>query len=215
MGYFRILLFLITLNLLASTSCSGLDEGDKSNGPINGAQSTGGVAAASGSGGSVVVVDSGIETAQGGTGGVAQAAGSGGVGGTVTNADAGRSDSSINHAGTGGQAGGAADASVAESGVQPPLSTASCCEEHAEPGCNNAQTQACVCEKLPDCCTATWDMACMFIATDRFCEPGVRECVCGPAAEGGWELTDCCETYWDETLCDRTAVIKCGAKEDC
>jgi len=201
-----------------------LDEGDGPNEPIGGAESTAGVIEASGSGAGSggAVVDSGIETAQGGTGGTAQ---EGGSGGTMTNADASRGDSSINNAGVGGQAGGAAgvqvdsavpavDASVAEGGVQPPLGTGSCCEEHTEPGCDNAETQACVCEKLPDCCTATWDLPCTLIVLQKFCEPGVRECVCGPAAEGGWEQTQCCETEWTG-FCDETAVIKCGAKAGC
>lgn len=228
MIYSRALLSFVALYILSLTNCSGVDGDDDSNRSNSGGEPTGGLAAETESGGSAaVVVDSGSETSLADTGGIAQSGGAGGAGAAATNTDSGPGDSSSADSGVQRQDSGAdssqidsavvgtdANSVVTEGGAQPPLSAGSCCEQHAEPGCDNAEIQACVCDKLPDCCTTTWDLPCTLIVTQKFCEPGVRECVCGPAAEGGWEQTQCCETEWT-SFCDETAVIKCDAKAGC
>ena len=228
MIYSRALLFFVALYILALTDCSGVDEDDNSNRSNSGGESTGGVAVETESGGSGEVVDSGSETSLAETGGSAQSGGTGGVGGNAVIADSGPVvDSSSNDAGEQGRESGAdsaltdsavvgtdADSAVTEGGVQPPLSSGSCCEDHAEPGCDDAETQACVCDKLPDCCTTTWDHACTLIVLGKFCEPGVRDCICGTAEEEGWQPS-CCESPEWTDFCNEIAIIKCGAKAGC
>jgi len=217
----RVLLFSIAFHALALSGCSGLDKDKGPSGPTSGNQPNAGVVAGPG-GGTGAVVDGGIETAQGDASGSEQ--GAGGVGGTATNGNAG-GGSPINDAGLreSGAAGIQADSAVAkadasgvanEAGIQPPLSTGSCREEHLEPGCLDPETQACVCELLPDCCTVTWDAPCVLIVTQRFCEPEIRACVCGPVAEGGCEMADCCDTIWSD-FCETVAKERCVDKESC
>jgi hypothetical protein len=73
--------------------------------------------------------------------------------------------------------------------------------------------QSCVCANLPDCCEDTWDESCVLIVAAKYCQPGVRDCVCGDAP-AGWEQTQCCETEWNN-FCDVTATSKCGAMPGC
>ncbi len=113
----------------------------------------------------------------------------------------------------GGSAGDGSDGGDADSGTQDNTGSGGCCEEHAEPGCEDLETQTCVCDKLPECCTDTWDLPCVLIVEQKYCEPGVRECVCGDAPDG-WEQTQCCETQWTN-FCNETAIIKCGARASC
>jgi hypothetical protein len=225
MCYLRVLLFSIALELIILASCSGLSGEAGPNKSKNGGDA--GVTSAAGSSNdeNVAEVDSGGEADQGEGGSATDTAGTGGVGGTAASAGGSGNDSAVCDAGA--VESGAADSDVdnaveaedassvvTEGGVQPPLRTGGCCEEHEEPGCDDAETQACVCERLPDCCTATWDLPCTLIVIQKYCEPGVRECVCGPASDGGWEQTQCCETEWTN-FCDETAIIKCGAKAGC
>jgi hypothetical protein len=89
----------------------------------------------------------------------------------------------------------------------------SCCEPHATAGCGNADIHVCVCEKQPSCCEKTWDAACVFIVEQKYCQQGVRECVCG-SGMGQWGQTQCCESEWSST-CDNVAEIKCNAVAGC
>ncbi|MET0387217.1 MAG: hypothetical protein ABW321_14710, partial [Polyangiales bacterium] len=93
------------------------------------------------------------------------------------------------------------------------MGTGSCCSAHDTPGCGNADLQVCVCEKLPSCCTDKWDAACTFIVTQKHCQPGVRECVCGSGADQ-WGQAQCCEERWSST-CDDVAETKCSAQAGC
>lgn len=91
--------------------------------------------------------------------------------------------------------------------------TQNCCIPHAGPGCNDADIQRCVCDKLDSCCTQSWTAACTYIVTERFCQPGVRDCVCG-SGDGQWQQSGCCDAEWTST-CDDVAQIKCGAAVGC
>jgi len=122
MVHFRVLLFFVALYPLSLTSCSGLSEDTGSSRSNNGGDETAGVAAGSGGGGSIAVVDSGIDTLQGGASGSAQNADTGGVGGTTQNADVGPADSSIVDAG--GRESGAADAQTDSAHQQGPTQNA-------------------------------------------------------------------------------------------
>lgn len=93
------------------------------------------------------------------------------------------------------------------------MGVGSCCTTHATPGCGNADLQVCVCEQLPSCCTEKWDAACTFIITQKHCQPGIRECVCGSASDQ-WGQNQCCEQRWSNT-CDQVAETKCGAERGC
>jgi len=94
------------------------------------------------------------------------------------------------------------------------LGMGSCCEEHTTPGCSNADLQVCVCEKVPSCCTTAWNTPCVLIVKEKYCQPGVRDCVCGTDA-GQWGQTSCCDTEWTETFCNQVAETKCGAVAGC
>jgi len=89
-----------------------------------------------------------------------------------------------------------------------------CCTEHDTPGCSNADLEVCVCEKLPSCCTGAWNRPCVLIVEQKFCQAGVRECVCGQG-DGQWAQTSCCESDWTDTFCDQVAESKCGAVRGC
>lgn len=91
--------------------------------------------------------------------------------------------------------------------------TENCCVAHAKPGCNDADIQQCVCDKLDACCTQAWTAACTYIVTERYCQPGVRDCVCG-SGDGQWQQSTCCDADWTST-CDDVAQIKCGASVGC
>ena len=159
----------------------------------------------------------------GGTsGGGAGAAGTSGVGGNAgdpggTGGEAMEGDGAVEPGIDGGMVDGAVDSGdspdAGADGGWIHIGTGGCCEEHADPGCEDAQIEACVCEKLPDCCADKWVLPCVLIVEQKFCEPGVRECVCGPAPDG-WQQTQCCETQWTD-FCKETAIIKCGARAGC
>jgi hypothetical protein len=57
----------------------------------------------------------------------------------------------------------------------------SCCVTSTLPGCGDSALQACVCALAPECCTTGWSESCTFIVSQKYCQPGVRECVCGSA----------------------------------
>jgi hypothetical protein len=94
------------------------------------------------------------------------------------------------------------------------LGTGGCCTENDTPGCSNADLEVCVCEKLPACCTDAWSKPCVLIVEQKFCQAGVRDCVCGKG-DGQWAQTACCETNWTDTFCDQVAETKCGAIRGC
>jgi len=89
----------------------------------------------------------------------------------------------------------------------------SCCSTHDTPGCGDADLQVCVCEKLPSCCTDKWTQACAYLVTQKYCQAGVRECVCG-TGDKQWGQTQCCEAQWGAS-CDSVAELKCGAASGC
>jgi hypothetical protein len=140
---------------------------------------------------------------QGGSG--ARAAGSGG---SKARGGAGGSDGK-------GQAGSSvtidADGGIDTEGAL--MGMGSCCVTHGSAGCTNGELQACVCAKLPKCCTETWTMECVDFVLKKNCEPGVRDCVCG-TGDNQWQQTDCCEKSWSDT-CDSVAENKCGATHGC
>jgi hypothetical protein len=101
-----------------------------------------------------------------------------------------------------------------DAGPSPELpESESCCVPHAKPGCNDADVQRCVCDKLETCCSDAWTAACTYIVTEKFCQAGVRDCVCGDG-DGQWQQTNCCDVAWTST-CDDVAQIKCGATVGC
>jgi hypothetical protein len=89
----------------------------------------------------------------------------------------------------------------------------SCCMMQSTPGCSNASLEVCVCEKDPSCCTTAWSAPCVLIVQQKYCQPGVRDCVCGSDA-GQWGQADCCNTDWTST-CDSVATLKCNAVQGC
>ena len=90
----------------------------------------------------------------------------------------------------------------------------SCCAPHDTPGCSNAELQVCVCEKLPECCTKQWSAACTLIVEQKYCQPGVRDCVCGTGS-GQWGQRACCDSDWSASFCNQVAESKCGAQRGC
>lgn len=110
----------------------------------------------------------------------------------------------------GGHDGAAGDGGGADGGVR---DVGSCCSAQTTPGCSNASLEVCVCEKDQSCCTTAWGLGCALIVQQKYCQPGVRDCVCGTDA-GQWGQTQCCATDWSST-CDSVATIKCGAVQGC
>ena len=112
-------------------------------------------------------------------------------------------------------AGGPSTPAAGSGGADAPalIGVGSCCTAHDTPGCGNADLQVCVCEQLPSCCTDKWDAACTFIVTQKHCQPGIRECVCGSASDQ-WGQAQCCAQRWSNT-CDEVAETKCGAEPGC
>jgi hypothetical protein len=88
----------------------------------------------------------------------------------------------------------------------------SCCEAHEGTGCNDPAIEACVCaaDALPDCCDKKWDVFCVEIVKQRYCEKGIRQCVCME-----WQQEGCCTVEWTESICETTAELKCGASGGC
>jgi hypothetical protein len=100
-----------------------------------------------------------------------------------------------------------------DAGSTPLSGSGSCCSAHDTPGCGNADLQVCVCEKLPECCTKAWTDACVFIVAQKYCQAGVRDCVCGTGT-AQWGQTQCCESQWSAS-CDSVAELKCNAVAGC
>lgn len=101
-----------------------------------------------------------------------------------------------------------------DGGVVGAIGMGSCCSEHDTPGCSNADLQVCVCEMVPSCCTEAWNAACVLFVTQKYCQPGVRECVCGDGPDQ-WQQHSCCELDWTDNFCDSVAVEHCGAVPGC
>lgn len=195
--------------------------GSGGTGGVSGSGGTGGTGGVSGTGGTGG--DAGTGGTTGGTGGVS---GTGGVGGTGGTGGAGGTGGTGGDAGTGGTTGGTGGAGgtggvsgtggtggVSGTGGTGGTESRDCCTAHASAGCQDPNVETCVCALLPDCCTDTWDGACAQIVTEKYCQPGVRDCVCNPPPDG-WDQNSCCATSWTN-LCDATAVSKCGAVAGC
>lgn len=95
-----------------------------------------------------------------------------------------------------------------------PSDLGSCCAAHDNAGCSNADLQVCVCEKLPSCCTDVWDATCVLIVKQKYCQAGVRDCVCGDGPMQ-WGQHACCDSSWSDTFCNQVAEQKCGATPGC
>ena len=109
---------------------------------------------------------------------------------------------------------GAADPDSIGADASIGIGTGSCCSVHDSPGCSNADLQVCVCEKLSTCCTQAWTAACVLIVQQKYCQPGVRDCVCGTAADQ-WGQAACCDVDWSTGFCNDVAESKCGAAPGC
>jgi hypothetical protein len=94
-----------------------------------------------------------------------------------------------------------------------PKNHGSCCAVSALPGCGDPDLQACVCALQPECCKTAWSQACTFVVAQKYCQRGVRECVCG-SAEGQWQQASCCGQSWTDT-CESVAINKCSASSGC
>jgi hypothetical protein len=129
-----------------------------------------------------------------------------GTGGSTQMADAG----SMTH-GDAGTGMGTPDASLGDAQIG---MEGSCCAEHSTPGCSNADLVVCVCEKLSTCCTTAWDYACVLLVKQKYCQPGIRDCVCGDGA-GQKGQHSCCDVDWSDTFCDSVAKNQCGAASGC
>jgi hypothetical protein len=115
--------------------------------------------------------------------------------------------------GSGGNAGTGGAGGTAGTGGTGGIESDSCCVAHTAPGCSDATAETCVCALLPDCCTATWDGACAQIVAEKYCQQGVRDCVCGNGLNQ-WQQATCCSTSWTNA-CDIVAVSKCTAVAGC
>jgi hypothetical protein len=120
-----------------------------------------------------------------------------GIGGTAGVASGGRGGAG----GTGGAAGAAVEST-------------DCCTAHTSSGCDDKTIEKCICEMLPDCCSKGWTKPCVLLTEGHYCEPTVRECVCGPEADGGWAQSNCCAQEWTN-FCETVAVQKCKATTIC
>ncbi len=96
-----------------------------------------------------------------------------------------------------------------------------CCEAHGGIGCEDGDTEACVCAMDPFCCENTWDQICADEAANQCggCGLAQGDC-CVPADTPGCGDADleacvcgqdgfCCETAWDD-LCVNQAADPCG-----
>jgi hypothetical protein len=89
----------------------------------------------------------------------------------------------------------------------------SCCTAQTTPGCDDPTVELCVCNKIPSCCTTAWTAPCALIVQDKWCQPGVRDCVCGTDA-GQWGQMSCCMSDWT-SFCDSVGTNKCGETTGC
>lgn len=200
-----------------NTSKPGSKHGGSGANADSGGMSSDGTSQSGGSGGRG---GSGGHSAQhDGSGGSASGdpqSGSGGGGSTDTHdqhaGSGGETSAGAHDAGTGGTA--ELDAALIPDGGALMPGMGSCCMEHDTPGCSNADLEVCVCEKLTACCTDAWSAACVLIVQQKYCQPGVRDCVCG-SDDGQWNQPDCCLSDWDHTFCDQVAISHCGAEPGC
>jgi hypothetical protein len=139
------------------------------------------------------------------TGTDASGAGFGGFDGGLSDGGPSGGNDAMTHGDTGPSTDGGGDGGVRDVG--------SCCVQQSTPGCSNASLEVCVCEKDSTCCTKAWGLQCVFIVQQKYCQPGVRDCVCGTDA-GQWGQTSCCSTDWNSS-CDSVANIKCNAVQGC
>lgn len=106
---------------------------------------------------------------------------------------------------------------------EPPPPPAACCEAHDEPGCDEPEVEACVCEGAPECCEGPWTDACAEAVELLGCgvcggmegecceihpEPSCNDdaisaCVCA-------EDSFCCENEWDQACVDGVELYGCG-----
>jgi hypothetical protein len=143
-----------------------------------------------------------------GSSGSASGSGSGSSSGSTSG---GTSSGAKSDAGSGKDGGATVDGS-ADGGAR---DIGSCCTTQTTPGCNDPNLELCVCQKDSDCCTKAWTTACTLIVEEKYCQPGIRDCVCGTDVDAGqWGQTDCCDADWSST-CDSVATLKCGAAQGC
>jgi hypothetical protein len=180
----------------ALTACSS--SGTTPGGASNGADGASGSSDDSGSGSSSD--DSGSTT------------GSQDAGGSHDGAAAGDGGSPHVDGGT-AHDGGSHDGGSADGGDGGPRDIGSCCSAQTTPGCDDPNLEVCVCQKIPSCCTTAWTLGCALIVQQKYCQAGVRDCVCGTDA-GQWDQTSCCSSDWN-SLCDSVAMNKCGATTGC
>jgi hypothetical protein len=83
-----------------------------------------------------------------------------------------------------------------------------CCAVHSTPGCQERDTETCICKLLPDCCTTMWDSICVDLVREKRCEPAVRDCVCM-----NWQQS-CCDMGWTDS-CRILAENQCHGKPSC
>jgi hypothetical protein len=204
--------YALTLSLLLSCAACKMEPEDEqqqdgSSNAGGGGQSmqSGGGQGGSPSGGSGGSIASGEGTTGGGGGSSGAEAGSGGLGGSGSGVDGGIGVVDPGQLPDAGPFMG--DAAVGAIGA------GSCCSEHDTPGCSNADLQVCVCEMVPQCCTESWGAPCVLFVTQKYCQPGVRECVCGDG-QGQWGQSSCCDLEWAD-FCDSVAETKCDAVPGC
>jgi hypothetical protein len=167
-----------------------------------------GMLAACGSGGSGTPAGSGPVDA-GGQQEVDATSDSGG-GGSPSGDGAGGQDTGSSADGGGFTDGGGEGGDGGDAGLR---DIGSCCSAQTTPGCDDPDLEVCVCQMDSTCCTTAWALQCTYLVEQKYCQPGVRDCVCGSDA-GQWDQTTCCTTDWTST-CDSVATLKCGAAQGC
>jgi hypothetical protein len=177
---------------------------------LAGCSSSAGTTPGGGSGPADGSSSSGDSTAPGDDSG---STGSPGDAGAGVDGSSGDGASTHSEGGTTGDAGSTDGSSAEGSADGGPRDIGSCCSTQTTPGCDDPNLEVCVCHNIPTCCTMAWTEACVLLVQQKYCQPGVRDCVCGTDA-GQWAQTSCCTTDWNAT-CDSVATIKCGAAQGC
>ncbi len=188
-------------------ACSS--DSSASNGP-DGSTDQGDTGVATGDDGSGGSIGPGADS---GSGGPSGPDGAGGGDGAAKQPDSGGTNADGGAPGDGGGVPGDGGGTVLpDGGVR---DVGSCCSAQTTPGCNDPDLEVCVCQNLPSCCTDAWSEACALLVQQKYCQTGVRQCVCGSctaADAGGWAPQ--CSTDWN-SVCDSVALNKCGAVQGC
>lgn len=179
-------LFSTTL-LLCSLSLLACDSEDTSRaGPSSNGQGSGGAASANGTGNGAGIGTGGTdETSDGSSEDTGEAGGGTGAVGD----------------GLGGDGGGDGD-SDANAEPRP------CCDAHGGRGCEEPETEACICALVPECCSMEWLPGCAQLVSEQLCDQEVRDCVC---LEAGYGQSSCCENGGWNVSCAALAELNCYA----